>query len=115
VVAVSEHPGSDAKQLQALLSGRADEVTSPREFIDRPLDVKYLLDELTRLSQSEPGFQERLNLQQVGVIGQSFGGYTVLALAGAKLNFQFDYSTRERLPRIREFLRHQIGTKSIIK
>lgn len=88
VIAVPEHPGSDAKQLQALLSGRADEVTSSREFIDRPLDVKYLLDELTRLSQSEPEFQGRLNLQQVGVIGQSFGGYTVLALAGAKLNFQ---------------------------
>ena len=88
VIAVPEHPGSDAKQLQALVSGRADEVTSPREFIDRPLDVKYLLDELTRLSQSEPEFQGRLNLQQVGVIGQSFGGYTVLALAGAKLNFQ---------------------------
>lgn len=88
VVAVPEHPGSDAQQLQALFSGRANEVTSPREFIDRPLDVKYLLDELTRLSQSEPRFMGRLNLQQVGVIGQSFGGYTALALAGATIHTQ---------------------------
>ncbi|MBD2295346.1 alpha/beta hydrolase [Anabaena sphaerica FACHB-251] len=88
VVAVPEHPGSNAEQLKALLSGTAQAVTSPRELIDRPLDVKYLLDELTRLSQNNPAFQGQLNLQQIGVIGQSFGGYTALALAGAKMNFE---------------------------
>lgn len=88
VVAVPEHPGSNAQQLQALLAGRANEVTSPREFIDRPLDIKYLLNELTRLSQTNPTFQGHLNLQQIGVVGQSFGGYTALALAGAPINFQ---------------------------
>lgn len=85
-VAVPEHPGSSAEQLRALLQGSADQVTSPREFIDRPLDVKYLLDELNRLSDTDPALQNRLNLQQVGVIGQSFGGYTALALAGATLD-----------------------------
>jgi len=88
VVAVPEHPGSDAKQLQALLAGTADRVTNPRELIDRPLDIKFLLDELTRLSQSDSTFKGHLNLEQVGVIGQSFGGYTALALAGAKINFE---------------------------
>ncbi|AFZ56940.1 alpha/beta hydrolase [Anabaena cylindrica FACHB-243] len=88
VVAVPEHPGSSSEQLQALLAGKSQTVTSPREFIDRPLDVKYLLDELTRLSQNNPVFQGRLNLQQIGVIGQSFGGYTALALAGARINFE---------------------------
>ncbi len=84
-VAVPDHPGSDAKQLQSLFSGRAEEVAEPNEFINRPLDVKYLLDELQRLDFSDPSWQ--LDLQQVGAIGQSFGGYTVLALAGAPLNF----------------------------
>ncbi|MBW4445401.1 MAG: alpha/beta hydrolase [Spirirestis rafaelensis WJT71-NPBG6] len=88
VVAVPEHPGSNSKQLQALLAGTADTVTNPRELIDRPLDIKLLLDELTRLSQSNPTFKGRLNLEQVGVVGQSFGGYTALALAGAKINFE---------------------------
>ena len=81
-VAVPEHPGSNAQQLQALSKGLASEVTPPLELIDRPLDVKFLLDELQR------SFGRRLNLQQVGVLGQSFGGYTALALAGAKINFQ---------------------------
>jgi len=88
VVAVPEHPGSSSSQLEALLNGRAAEVTSPREFIDRPLDIKFLLDELARLSQSDPQFQGRLNLQQVGVVGQSYGGYTALALAGAPIDFR---------------------------
>jgi predicted dienelactone hydrolase len=88
VVAVPEHPGSNTQQQEALLEGRADRVTNPREFIDRPLDIKYLLDELTRLSQSNLALRGRLNLRQVGVVGQSFGGYTTLALAGAAINFE---------------------------
>ncbi|MBF2063194.1 MAG: alpha/beta hydrolase [Calothrix sp. C42_A2020_038] len=87
-VVVPEHPGSNAEQQQALLQGRANTVTAPGEFIDRPLDIKYLLDQLTRLSQSNPTLKGRLNLQQVGVVGQSFGGYTALALAGATINFE---------------------------
>ncbi|MEA5596951.1 alpha/beta hydrolase [Rivularia sp. UHCC 0363] len=87
VVAVPEHPGSNAQQLQALLGGIADEITDPREFIDRPLDVKYILDYLEGLSNSDPAYKRRFNMQQVGVIGQSFGGYTTLALAGAEINF----------------------------
>lgn len=85
-VAVPEHPGSSAKQTQALLSGTVSEVATPSEFVDRPLDIKYLLDELMRRASSDTAYQG-LNLQQVGVLGQSFGGYTVLALAGAPLNF----------------------------
>ncbi|MGI2901956.1 alpha/beta hydrolase [Tolypothrix sp. VBCCA 56010] len=87
-VVVPNHPGSDAKQLQSLLNGRASEVVNPQEFVDRPLDVKHILDELEMRNKSDSRFKGRLNLQQVGVIGQSFGGYTALALAGAKINFQ---------------------------
>jgi predicted dienelactone hydrolase len=87
-VAIPEHPGSNADQLRALIEGRASQVTEPAEFINRPLDVTYLLDELERLNQSDFAFQGRLDLRQVGVVGQSFGGYTALALAGAQINFQ---------------------------
>jgi predicted dienelactone hydrolase len=87
-VAVPEHPGSNAEQLQALIAGTASEVTAPSEFVDRPLDIKYLLDQLAQLNQTDPVMQGRLNLDQVGVVGQSFGAYTALALAGAQINFQ---------------------------
>ncbi len=81
-VAVPEHPGSNAAQLQALTQGLANEVSTPAELIDRPEDIKFLLDQLQRL------YPRQLNLQNVGVLGQSFGGYTVLALAGANINFE---------------------------
>ena len=88
VVVVPNHPGSDTKQLSSLLGGRTSEVAEAKEFIERPLDVKYILDHLERLNQSDPLYKGRMNMQQVGVFGQSFGGYTALALAGAKLNFE---------------------------
>jgi predicted dienelactone hydrolase len=83
VVAVPEHPGSSNQQFEALLDGKADDVSRPMEFIDRPLDVSFLLDELGRLSLTDDRFKGRLNFKQVGVMGQSFGGYTALALVGA--------------------------------
>jgi predicted dienelactone hydrolase len=82
-VVVMNHPGSNQQQLEALLAGRAREVVQASEFIDRPLDVSYLLDELQRRTQTPASEQGTLNLQSVGIIGHSFGGYTALALAGA--------------------------------
>lgn len=81
-VLVPEHPGSNLKQQEALVNGTASEVAQPTEFIDRPLDITYLLNYL----EQQPAYRQ-LNLQQVGMIGQSFGGYTALVLAGAPLNF----------------------------
>ena len=86
-VAVPEHPGSNAQQIQNLVTGRTNELAEPAEFINRPLDIKDLLDYLTKLSTTDPAYQGQLDLQRVGVIGQSFGGYTALALAGAGINF----------------------------
>ncbi|MEH1905809.1 MAG: alpha/beta hydrolase [Nostoc sp.] len=87
-VVVPNHPGSDAKQLHSLLNRRAIEVAETGEFKDRPLDITYILNQLEKDNQSDSRFKGRLNLQQVGVFGQSLGGYTALALAGAKINFQ---------------------------
>jgi predicted dienelactone hydrolase len=80
-VAVPEHPGSSASQLQALFNGFASEVTPAKELIDRPLDIKYLLDRL------EADYGEQIDVRHAGIVGQSFGGYTALTLAGAKFNF----------------------------
>ena len=80
-VAMPEHPGSDAEQIQALMSGLAQDVSPPQELLDRPQDIKDTLDRLER------DFSTRISTKRVGLIGQSFGGYTTLALAGADLNF----------------------------
>jgi predicted dienelactone hydrolase len=55
------------------------------EYVNRPLDITYLLDELERLNQSK--FRDRLNLEQVGIFSYSFGAVPALSLAGAKFDF----------------------------
>ncbi len=85
VVALPQHPGSDDKYLEDMLSGYHRNVFDFNEFVNRPLDISYVIDELERRNQKE--FGGKLNLSQVGAIGHSFGGYTVLALAGATIDF----------------------------
>lgn len=90
VVVVPNHPGSQDQKLPrqpSLIKSNTGKVIEAGEFLDRPLDIKYVLDQLQKSNQSDPIFKGKLNLEQVGVFGQSFGGYTALALAGAKINF----------------------------
>ncbi|NJO67263.1 MAG: alpha/beta fold hydrolase [Leptolyngbyaceae cyanobacterium RM1_405_57] len=92
-VAILDHPGSDRQQLQNLQDGAVSEVVQPSELIDRPLDISAVLDELERLNQVNEA--EPFNLQQVGILGHSFGGYTALAVAGATVNLTQLRSTCE--------------------
>ncbi|MDJ0568789.1 MAG: alpha/beta hydrolase [Pleurocapsa sp. MO_192.B19] len=83
-VAVIEHDDISLNKFDGFLSG-AERFPEPNNLIDQPLDVKYVLDQLEQESKINPQLQNKINLQQVGVIGQSFGGYTSLALGGAEL------------------------------
>ncbi|MBE9156579.1 alpha/beta hydrolase [Nodosilinea sp. LEGE 06152] len=87
-VATLEHPGSNDQQLYALLTGQSDAVVQTEEFLRRPRDVSLTLNTLDRLNQSPSPLRRQLDLDRVGVIGQSFGGYTALALAGASFDLE---------------------------
>ena len=80
-VAVIEHEEINLDKFDRVLAG-IEPFPEVENLIDRPRDVVAVLDRL----ESETN----INLQQVGVIGQSFGGYGALALSGAKLNPQSD-------------------------
>ncbi|MEM9136245.1 MAG: alpha/beta fold hydrolase, partial [Cyanobacteria bacterium P01_F01_bin.42] len=87
-VAVPEHSGSSFRHWQALLDEKENQISRPAEFVDRPLDIQYVLDVLTEKNDADSPMGTRLDLTQVGVFGHSYGGYTALALAGAKLSVQ---------------------------
>jgi predicted dienelactone hydrolase len=89
-VASLEHPGSNFTWLSGIsIGGNPGDLLSASEFIDRPKDVSFLLDEFAKLNQEQDGpWQGKLNTQQVTVIGHSLGGYTALALAGGELNLK---------------------------
>jgi predicted dienelactone hydrolase len=84
-IAVPDHVGSNDQRQRNFFAGLEPENFDAEEFVDRPLDITFLLNELERINQSE--LNQRLNLQQVGMFGYSFGGTTALALAGAEIDF----------------------------
>jgi predicted dienelactone hydrolase len=87
-VAALDHPGSDFAQFEALIQGFTDEIADSIEFSDRPRDISFLLDALTRLNDdANSRVAHRLDMEKIGIIGHSFGGYTALAIAGAQLDF----------------------------
>jgi predicted dienelactone hydrolase len=82
-VAAIEHPSLTRNRLFS--SSKVDRFVPANEFIDRPKDISYLLDEFAKLNQQPGTLQGKLNSQHVTVIGHSLGGYEALALAGAEL------------------------------
>jgi predicted dienelactone hydrolase len=82
---VLDHPGSNAQRQRDFFKGLYSENFDSQDFIDRPLDISFVLDELTQRNASE--FNNQLNLQQVGMFSYSLGGTAALALAGATINF----------------------------
>ncbi|GAB3957425.1 hypothetical protein GCM10028805_50100 [Spirosoma harenae] len=59
----------------------------PLEFLkpwERPLDISFALTALVK----DPNFRTVIDPQRVVAAGFSFGGYTVIALAGAVLDYQ---------------------------
>lgn len=83
-VALPEHIGSNKDYQNDLALGLNDESFDAMEFVNRPLDIHFLIDSLEQLNSTE--FQGQLQLNRVGLLGHSFGGYTALAASGATVN-----------------------------
>ena len=75
-VAVIEHDAIALNKFDRFLSGKAP-FPNGDNLINNPLDVIAVLDRL----ELEPN----IDVERVGVVGQSFGGYTALALSGGEL------------------------------
>lgn len=90
-VAAVEHPGSNVAALIASPKSANARQASRRilpaqEFLERPRDIRFVLDRLAHLNETSYSLRGRLNTQNVTFIGHSLGGYTGLALAGAPLD-----------------------------
>ncbi|WP_045441438.1 alpha/beta hydrolase [Picosynechococcus sp. NKBG042902] len=79
-VVTLDHPGSN---IQSLFNPglNLDTLLPATEFVDRPKDIQFVLDQLERLNQDQT-LTTRFATDNVTVIGHSFGGYTALAIAG---------------------------------
>ncbi|MGL5833778.1 MAG: alpha/beta hydrolase [Waterburya sp.] len=75
-VAVIEHDDMSLAKFDRILAG-AESFPGENNLIDQPLDISFVLDRLED--------ETNLNLERVGLVGQSFGAYSALALAGGTL------------------------------
>lgn len=83
-VATLTHPGSDSLRFQTFLSGtEIDYRVIPGDLVNRPLDIKYFLNTLA--ATAAPDWM--IDINQVGLVGHSMGGYTALAVAGASIDW----------------------------
>ena len=54
----------------------------PGNAVDRARDVSFAIDQLEKLNREKLPFQNRLDLDRIGVAGHSFGAHTTLTVAG---------------------------------
>ena len=78
------HIGTDTDELAKIMTGQGTPIPADN-FLYRPTDITHALDAVQARYASDPVWQGRLNLTKVGLFGQSFGGYTAVASAGADL------------------------------
>lgn len=65
---------------QALIACGDDKV--PRK--QRPLDVRFAIDQAERLNRDDPRFQGRIDLSRIAIVGHSYGAYTAMVCTGVK-------------------------------
>jgi predicted dienelactone hydrolase len=80
-VAALDFPFTSANRVSAAIQGLAT-IPPPNAWYSQPLNVSRLID---ALAARWPG---QIDSRRVGVLGQSLGGYTVLALGGAQLDWK---------------------------
>ncbi len=82
-----EHPGSNTERMKSSLrrfQNLKNMIYDSVEVLGRPKDVSFLIDRASEWNRTHPKLRGRLDMSHIGVLGHSFGAYTVLALAGAR-------------------------------
>ena len=85
-----QHPGSDESLWKGPGEGapkqRLARGATPEQLLGRVDDVRFVVDELTRLQgkSDAPGWAKRLDLSRIAMTGHSFGARTTMALAGER-------------------------------
>ena len=80
-----QHKGSDtavwigqAHPLEAM----RESVKDPRNSVNRPLDVRFAIDQMEKINHDVGPLQGRLDLAHLGMAGHSFGAWTTMAVIG---------------------------------
>ncbi|WP_096608148.1 alpha/beta fold hydrolase [Calothrix sp. NIES-2100] len=88
-VAAIEHPDSQVNSVKkSSQPENLAQLLAPKEFIERPKDISFLLNELAKRNNQPGQLQGKFHTENVTVIGHSLGGYTALALLGGEVDLE---------------------------
>jgi predicted dienelactone hydrolase len=101
-----QHKGSDdavwrGSEPGEVISAMRKATVLPQNILNRPLDVKFAIDQLEELNKQDPLFKGRLDLNAIGVAGHSFGAFTSLAVAGELFRSSRGATLAWRDPRVK--------------
>jgi predicted dienelactone hydrolase len=82
-----DFPESDTERMKDALQG-LDTFPTPNAWMEQPKDVSLVLDTLEQKMQSDGNWQGKLDTNNVGILGQSLGGYTATATGGAEVQWK---------------------------
>ncbi len=69
-----------------------------KALIDRPADVTQTLDFAEELTGSRGALADMIDMERVAVVGHSYGGYTALAVAGARIDMNAFHERCQQIP-----------------
>jgi len=80
-----QHAGSDTQAFVGaanLMEAMKKAIADPKNAVERPKDVSFVLDKLAELNKDDATFKGKLNLGAVALGGHSFGAHTAMVTAG---------------------------------
>jgi predicted dienelactone hydrolase len=87
VVFCLEHIGSNTKSLQSsfrIMKNLKTMIHNGEEVLGRPKDVSFIIDQAIIFNEKNDILKNKIDIENIGVLGHSFGAYTSMAIAGIK-------------------------------
>jgi len=87
IVLCLEHIGSNTKMLKRnirIFKNLNDMIHDGDEVLGRPKDVSYAINQAIIWNQSNETLKGKIDTENIGVLGHSFGAYTSMVIAGMK-------------------------------
>ena len=87
IVFCLEHIGSNTKTLKQtirIFKNLNEMIHDGKEVLGRPKDVSFAINQAMIWNQSNEILKTKIDIQNIGVLGHSFGAYTSMVIAGMK-------------------------------
>ena len=96
-------PETDSQTVSEVLSGFGD-IPKANAWLKQSENITTVLDFIDEKLKNNPNWQGKLDINNVGILGHSLGGYTSLAVGGAKIDWSNLLKTCEKLAETNEVI-----------